>query len=570
MQKCVIGTLVAVLAASVVLMAGCGVTTPGSSSVSEPLPTESTETPSATSAVAKVSPSVVQIIAEYGNWHSSGTGIVIDQAGYILTNNHVVEKGYYAMVLLPGKGQVKAEIVYRDQSRDFAILKCPSGDYPAIALGSAKEPNLGEDVIAMGFPSASIIGDSVSISKGVISAFRTIEGMRYIQTDASLNPGSSGGPLINIRGEVIGINTWKLTEAEGISFAIRIDSIKPYVEDVLQRLIDGRISVLGQPSQRASVPTEGVVLKYHGVGSAMTPPFNIVSSSPWKLFIELEWDGTVYIWGSKASEIDPNRSDYMTAYSRVLYTQVTAGRLYETHVYALTGDSIVLGIERVPPDGEWTVWIVDKPVPTASVPFTYEGEGGIFTSPFLMETSTKYKMTFSTSWDGDFGFGFYDTKNKHVFAMGRSTGSWVDFPDSVKTGRTYEWIFDWREPSQVVYLHIEGVPPKGTPPIGKWTISIARTGSVIVSTKPKVDVTVIVEYEGKWHGELKGGSAIDTSDERSLEFRNASVPVEYVARKTDGGANPLVLKLLYSGRVVAQETAGGDDKEARVFWQGPP
>jgi hypothetical protein len=485
MKRHLVRFLVIVLAIAVILVVGCRGTATTQS------PSADIETASITSAVAKVSPSVAYIVANYGKWHSSGTGIFITTDGYVLTNEHVVSEGYYATLYLHDGRSVKAEIVYREPKLDIAILKCASGSYPTVTLGSSTEPILGEDVVALGFPSAAQLGDSVSLSKGIISAFRTIDGVKYIQTDASLNPGSSGGPLVNIRGEVIGMNSWKLTESEGISFAIALNDIKAHIDTKVRQLASGELSYQPPPTQQVSVPTEGVVLEYHGMGSAMTPPFNITGSSPWKLLIELEWDGTVYVWGSKASEIEPNRSDYMTRYSRVLYTQVTAGRLYETHVYDMTGDSLILGIERVPPDAEWIVWIVDEPIPTTSVPFTYEGEGGIFTSPFLMETSTKYKMTFSTSWDGAFGFGFYDIENKHIFAMGRSTGSWADFPDHVEAGKIYEWIFDWKDPSQMVYLHIEGVPPKGAPPIGNWTISISRT------TEEEVIDTLPFTYTGK-------------------------------------------------------------------------
>ena len=462
MKRYFVPTII-VLVLVLVLSVGCG-SANTSQSISTP------ETPSIINAAAKVSPAVVWIVADYGKWHSSGTGMFISKDGYVLTNEHVVSEGYYATLNLFDRKSVKAEIIYRDKKLDIAILKCAGDNYPVVTLGSNIEPTLGEDVVTLGFPSATRLGDSVSLSKGIISAFRTINGVNYIQTDASLNPGSSGGPLVNIRGEVIGMNSWKISETEGISFAIALNSIKANINTKVRQLASGQLSSQPPPTQQVSVPTNGIVLKYHGVGSSITPAFNIGGSSPWKLFIELEWDGTVYVWTSKASET--KRSDYMTSYSRVLYTQVTTGRLYETHVYAQTGDSIVLGIERVPPDAEWTIWVVDELVPTRSIPFTYQGEGGIFTSPFLMETSTKYKMTFSTSWDGDFGFGCYAIANNILF--GGATGTSAKFPKSVKAGGKYEYIFDWNHPSQAAYLHIEGVPPKGAPPIGTWTISITR------------------------------------------------------------------------------------------------
>ena len=313
----------------------------------EPPPLEETtladKAPTVADAVAKVSTSVVYIDAEYGRWHSSGTGIFIDKDGYVLTNNHVVAEGYYAAVHFPNNQKIKAEIVYRDENRDIAILKCPSGNYPAVALGSVEKSSLGEDVIAIGFPSALVLGDSASISKGIISAFRTIRRLRYIQTDASIGPGSSGGPLINMHGEVIGINTWKLTESEGINFAIEVDSIEAYIGNTVHQLVDGHILPMKAPPQK-EVPLEGVVFQHHGTGSTDTPKFHI-GASPWKLFFRPEWDGRCYIEvGSILSVI----------WERLMHLDVTADRVYQTYVYSLADESISMKAMQAPSDGEWS------------------------------------------------------------------------------------------------------------------------------------------------------------------------------------------------------------------------
>lgn len=185
----------------------------------------------------KISPVVAYIETYYG----IGTGTVIDERGYLLTNNHVVEEEDYATVRLPNRQDVIAEVVYRDQSLDIAILKCPGTGYSHVALGSIEEPDLLDDVIAFGHPVGE--GESASISKGIISSLRTVEGIEYIQTDAAANPGSSGGPLVNTYGEFIGIVTWGLAETEGINFAIDVNSIKTHIGDILQQLIEGGISI---------------------------------------------------------------------------------------------------------------------------------------------------------------------------------------------------------------------------------------------------------------------------------------------------------------------------------------
>ncbi len=129
------------------------------------------ETPSIINAAAKVSPAVVWIEVDYGRFHSSGTGMFITTDGYVLTNEHVVSEGYYATINLPDKGSVEAQIIYRDPELDIAILKCAGSNYPAITLGSTTEPTLGEDVVALGYPSAAQLGDSVSLSRGRVAAW---------------------------------------------------------------------------------------------------------------------------------------------------------------------------------------------------------------------------------------------------------------------------------------------------------------------------------------------------------------------------------------------------------------
>ena len=126
----------------------------------------------------KVSPSVVLIAASYGYWQSSGTGMFITTDGYVLTNEHVVSQGYYATLILQDGRNVKATIMYRDPSLDIAVLKVSQGTYPAIPLGSTKEPDLGEDVVTLGFPSGNSLGSSVSLSKGIISALRIISNVK--------------------------------------------------------------------------------------------------------------------------------------------------------------------------------------------------------------------------------------------------------------------------------------------------------------------------------------------------------------------------------------------------------
>ncbi len=431
-------------------------------------------------AIERVRPAVVRIVAKYGTWSSAGTGMIIHPDGYILTNNHVVEKGYYATVYRPDRGGVRAQIVHRDPSRDIAILKLPGDGYPPVTLGSSERPVLGEEVIALGYPLADVLGDSVSVSTGIISAFRNTGSTRYIQTDASLHPGSSGGPLVNIHGEVIGINTSKLKETEGINLAIEIENVAPPIERIVQQLVTSGVPPLPIPAAKP-VPTNGVVFQYEGTGPGSTPSFR-VTSLPWKLLFQPEWDGRPRILANYSGSTNSAWKGREIS-QPVLNAEVTTGRIYETYVtssFFETSAAIVLNMQGAPPDGRWTVWVVDEEIPVASLPFTYIGEGNAATPTFWLEQSKKYKLTFRTSWDGTFSIGWYAkyaltdtlTSPSNKVLLSRSTGSWADFPKEVRAGVTYEYVFDLRHNLGYmlpIYLSIERAPP-----IGEWKVSVSE------------------------------------------------------------------------------------------------
>ncbi len=208
-----------------------------------------------TQAVQKVGPSVVTVVGNVpsqfspmgmsGSGTVSGSGVFISDQGYILTNNHVVEgtQGDLTIILADGS-QEKAKIVGTDQFSDIAVLKT-TGTVPAVAtLGNSDVLNPGESVIAIGSP----LGDfKNTVTAGVVSATgRSIDtGQGYsidnlIQTDAAINQGNSGGPLVNLAGEVVAINTLIVrnsgsgTVAEGLGFAIPINTAKAVAEQLIQ------------------------------------------------------------------------------------------------------------------------------------------------------------------------------------------------------------------------------------------------------------------------------------------------------------------------------------------------
>lgn len=156
-----------------------------------------------------------------------GTGIMIDERGYIITNYHVVEGVKRIRVTLADGTTVVAEIVANDPQTDLAIIKIPEqGTYPVIRVGTSRDAMPGETVIAVG----NAYGYEHTVTQGIISALhRTVQVSDYqkyadlIQTDASINPGNSGGPLLNIDGDMIGINVAVRVGAQGIGFAIPVD-----------------------------------------------------------------------------------------------------------------------------------------------------------------------------------------------------------------------------------------------------------------------------------------------------------------------------------------------------------
>lgn len=178
--------------------------------------------------------------------HGQGTGFLIHPEGYALTNNHVIENAAVIRVRVGSDHrEYEAEVVGSDPNTDVALIKLKSKrkDWPVIPLGDSDRLSVGDFVVAIGNP----FGLSQSVSMGIISARgrRDIapsgrQGLyNFLQTDASINPGNSGGPLINLSGEVIGINTAINSAGQGIGFAIPVNLVKKLVPELKQ---NGRIA----------------------------------------------------------------------------------------------------------------------------------------------------------------------------------------------------------------------------------------------------------------------------------------------------------------------------------------
>lgn len=164
---------------------------------------------------------------------SLGSGFIIEKAGFIVTNNHVIENADKVKVKLKNGDEFDAEVVGRDPNTDLALIKIDAkGDLPTVKIGDSDSIRVGQWVVAIGSP----FGFEQTVTSGIVSAKGRVIGSGpyddFIQTDASINPGNSGGPLINLQGEVVGINTAIIASGQGIGFAIPINMAKGIVDQL--------------------------------------------------------------------------------------------------------------------------------------------------------------------------------------------------------------------------------------------------------------------------------------------------------------------------------------------------
>ena len=191
-----------------------------------------------------------------------GSGFIISSDGYVVTNEHVAGRSNYVRCVLFDKDEVEAEVVGTDPYTDIAVLKLVTDrdDLPHVKLGRSASLKAGQTVLALGSPH----GLSRSVSSGIVSVTdRYLERLgakrapynNWIQTDAAINPGNSGGPLVNLRGEVVGINTRKLSGADNVGFAIPIDIAKEVIDEII---LHGRVtrSTIGVEFQEMTRYTE--------------------------------------------------------------------------------------------------------------------------------------------------------------------------------------------------------------------------------------------------------------------------------------------------------------------------
>ncbi len=269
-----VALLVAAISGAALLLASCGggsestasptaettpavVETPGA--VATPTPRVDGEPLTTAEIVRLLRPSVVRVQTEGAQLdilgrvvpsRGVGTGVIMDEEGHIITNNHVVRLGdptgplaQRIVVTLADSSTARASVVGTDPPTDLAVIQIDMPNLTPARLGDVDSLQVGDDVVAIGH--ALGLEGGPTVTRGVVSAKgRSIQEDPYtisdaIQTDASINPGNSGGPLVNVFGEVVGINTAIIASAQNIGFSISIDFAKPVVEELIAQ---GRIA----------------------------------------------------------------------------------------------------------------------------------------------------------------------------------------------------------------------------------------------------------------------------------------------------------------------------------------
>ena len=197
--------------------------------------------------------------------NSLGSGVVVTSEGHIITNNHVVDQVDEIEVQLSDGRTKKAKLIGADAVVDLAVLKIDEPGLKPLKLGDSDSVQVGDFVVAIGNP----FGFEETVTDGIISSKgrpNRVDGFGdYLQTNAAINPGNSGGPLVNLRGEIIGINTAIISRSggsQGIGFAIPSNSVKTALESLLKngRIIRGYLGIQARPTQQGVTETDGVTI----------------------------------------------------------------------------------------------------------------------------------------------------------------------------------------------------------------------------------------------------------------------------------------------------------------------
>jgi serine protease Do len=247
---------------------------------------------------------------------SLGSGFIISPDGYILTNNHVVDKARDIKVALSDGRVLEAKLVGRSSEIDIALIKVEATNLPIVQLGDSDALEVGDWVVAIGNP----FGLSHTVTAGIVSAKGRVIGVGpyddLIQTDAAINPGNSGGPLFNIKGEVIGINTVIIASGQNLGFAVPISMVKEVLPSIKEK---GRPDTgwLGVTTQSLTRDLAAAVGLSEPIGALVT---SVLKGGPSDKANLKRGDVIVEIDGKKV--IDPSELPRMVAFGHIGKTVV--------------------------------------------------------------------------------------------------------------------------------------------------------------------------------------------------------------------------------------------------------
>ncbi len=213
----------------------------------------------------EVRPAVVNLSVAKKKGHGSGSGVLFAPDGFLLTNHHVVDQAEEVRVRLSDGRELEGRVIGADPWNDIAVVQAEAQDFPSARLGDSSALRVGQLVVAVGSP----LGFESTVTAGIVSAtgraMRTATGYlldNIIQTDAALNPGSSGGALCDSRGRVVGINTAIILPAQGLCFAIPVNVVKEILSQLMKhgRVVRAYLGLHGR-----TVPLPRYVLRMHGL-----------------------------------------------------------------------------------------------------------------------------------------------------------------------------------------------------------------------------------------------------------------------------------------------------------------
>lgn len=290
-------------------------------------------------------------------WDGSGTGFIVNSNGFIITAAHVVRNAQQIQVNLNGKSW-DASVLSIDEKHDIALIVIEATGLKALSLANSNSVQLGEDIRAVGYPLSSIVGSTLKISRGSISGITSIDAQRYLQIDAAVNPGNSGGPILNDKGNVLGIVNSRLSasQTEGIAFAVPINYARAIlVQEFVEVINEDSIKENLLGTQIAKIAQESVVyilIKEKKIEQKQIT--NSISTSELKIFNK---ENNLRAWIGINDENNPYMTFMNKDLSRSMSLGISNGDSPYFEIKNSNGSSLYFGLSSAEHLG---IWMLNK------------------------------------------------------------------------------------------------------------------------------------------------------------------------------------------------------------------